>query len=276
MICAWHELLSILSQTIRQEVDKQGKDSAQEIRLRLGKSVEIVQGTGSTWIQHTVQSEDLKFVVNTASRYSPWAAATSAYGYLTARGGHRIGLCGECIISNGEMTGVRNLTSVCIRVARDFVGIADCIPVLLGNCLILGPPNSGKTTLLRDLIRKVSERESICVIDERGELFPVSGCFSTGKRTDILSGCRKPQGIETAMRTMGPSWIAVDEVTASADCDAMLQACWCGVRLIATAHASSKEDLLHRSVYRPLAESGIFDTLVILQRDKSWKMERMK
>jgi stage III sporulation protein AA len=114
------------------------------------------------------------------------------------------------------------------------------------------------------------------VIDERGELFPVSGGFSTGKRTDILSGCRKPQGIETAMRTMGPSWIAVDEVTASADCDAMIQACWCGVRLIATAHASSKEDLLHRSVYRPLVQSGIFDTLVILQRDKSWKMERMK
>lgn len=276
MICAWHELLSVLPVSIRQEVDRLGKVNAQEIRMRIGKPVEIVQGARSTWIQHAVQVDDLKFVVNSASRYSPWAAATSAQGYLSARGGHRIGLCGECVVSNGAMEGIRNLTSVCIRVARDFEGIAESIPILQSNCLILGPPGSGKTTLLRDLIRKVSEREPVSVIDERGELFPMSGCFSTGKRTDILTGCRKPQGIETALKTMGPSWIAVDEITAEADCEAMLQACWCGVRLIATAHASSKEDLLRRSVYRPLAQSGIFDTLVILQRDKSWKLERMK
>lgn len=275
MICAWRELLSILPQGIRQEVDRLGKENGQEIRLRLGKPVQIVRGSGSAWTSHFVGAEDMKYVVNAASRYSPWSASTAAQGYITAQGGHRIGLCGECVVSGGVMTGIRNITSVCIRIARDFPGIAEKIPIMKGNCLILGPPGSGKTTLLRDLVRQISEREHISVIDERGELFPISGGFAAGRQADILTGCPKPQGIETALKTMGPSWIAVDEITSAADCDAMLQACWCGVRLLATAHASSKDDLLRRSVYRPLVDCGIFETLVILQRDKSWIMERM-
>ena len=74
---------------------------------------------------------------------------------------------------------------------------------------------------------------------------------------------------------MGPAWIAVDEITAQEDCQALMQAAWCGVRLLATAHATDKKDLLHRSIYKPLAECGLFDTLIVLNRDKSWKVERM-
>lgn len=273
MKCAWKELLAILPPAMRPDVDKYGADSLQELRLRLGKPVELVSGDGSRYLSVKVTEQDIRYVVNIASRYSPWAASTAAKGYITAPGGHRIGLCGEAVVSSGSVTGLRNLTSLCIRVARDFPWIAAGAAKIEGNILILGPPGSGKTTLLRDLIRQISCTETVTVVDERGELFPQG--FDTGKRTDILTGCAKAYGLDMALRTMGPSCIAVDEITAQEDCAALIQAGWCGVRLIGTAHAAGKTDLLSRPIYRPLWECGLFDTLLILRRDKSWYTERM-
>lgn len=270
MRCAWESLMKILPPAIAAETDKRGSDTLQELRLRLGKPPELVPGGtfGSP-----VTRQDLSFVVNTASRYSPWAAATAARGYITATGGHRIGLCGEVALKDGSITGIREPTSLCIRVARDFPGLAKPLGALEGNVLILGPPGSGKTTLLRDLIRQLSRTQCVCVVDERGELFPAG--FDTGDRTDVLSGSGKAEGITAVLRTMGPEVIAVDEITSAEDCQALTQAGWCGVRLLATAHAASAEDLYRRPVYRPLAEGGLFETLVILHADKSWRTERM-
>lgn len=275
MRCAWNELLKIVPQSIRQDVDRMGRDTLQELRLRLGMAPEMVTSKGPVWLSGIVTESDISFVVNTASRYSPWAAATAAKGYITAQGGHRIGICGETVTSGGSITGIRSPTSLCIRVARDFPGIAAGAAGLRGNTLILGPPGSGKTTLLRDLIRQISDSGigSVAVVDERGELFP-SG-FSTGKRTDILSGCTKVQGVQITLRTMGPAWIAVDEITARDDCEALTEAGWCGVRLLATAHASDRADLNRRPVYRPLLDCGLFENLIILHPDKSWRTERM-
>lgn len=277
MICAWKQLVSILPPAIRQEVDRLGRETAQEIRLRMGQKTEVVLSSDSRWLEHTAEEADLRFVINTASQYSPWASATMAEGYITAAGGHRIGICGIGVTQNGVMTGIRRIQSVCIRVARDFPNLAERLPWGDHSVLILGPPGSGKTTLLRDLIRRISERGqgSVSVVDERAELFPETGGFSRGRRTDVLSGCPKPQGILTALKTMGPAWIAVDEITAQEDCHALMQAAWCGVRLLATAHAADKKDLLRRSIYKPLAECGLFETLIVLNRDKSWKVERM-
>lgn len=274
MKCAWKELLSILPPAMRTEVDNLGKQTLQELRLRLGKPPELVCGQGSRWLKEPVTEQDLRYTVNFASRYSPWAAATSAQGYITAPGGHRVGLCGEVVTNTGQITGFRRVTSVNIRVARDFALIAPCADAVGRNVLILGPPNSGKTTLLRDLIRRISEKEQLCVVDERGELFPDT--FDTGPRTDVITGCDKAQGLEMALRTMGPECIAVDEITAQRDCEALVRASRCGVRLLATAHATEKEDLTRRGIYKPLLEQGLFDTLLILRRDKSWYTERMK
>lgn len=273
MICAWKELLAILPLDFRQQVDKLGRDTAQELRIRLGKPPGLALPGKTVPIGRAVTADDLNFVVNTACRYSPWTAATAASGYLTAPGGHRIGICGDAVEKGGIMTGFRTVRSLNIRIARDFPGIGAPLAGLGGNILILGRPGSGKTTLLRDLIRQRSIRECVAVVDERGELFPQG--LPTGDATDILTGCAKPQGIDAVLRTMGPDTVAVDEITAAADCDALVQAGWCGVRLLATVHGSSVQDLRSRRVYRPILESGLFDTLVILRPDNSFRTERM-
>lgn len=275
MKCAWNELLKMIPQNIRCEVDRQGRDTMQELRLRLGKPPELRTSTGSIWLESIITEQDIAFVINSASCYSPWAATSAAKGYITAQGGHRIGICGETVVAGGIITGIKSASSLCIRVARDFPGIAAKLTGIEGNVLLLGPPGSGKTTLLRDLIRQISDgcNGSIAVVDERGELFPKG--FPHGKRTDVLTGCSKADGVSMALRTMGPSCIAVDEITAKEDCQSLIEAGWCGVRLLATAHAANGEDLRTRPVYRPLWESKLFETLIILQSDKSFRTERV-
>ena len=273
MICAWKELLSILPQHLRQEVDKYGSETAQEIRLRLGKLPGLVLQGGARTIGTPVTMDQINFVVNAACRYSPWTAASAANGYITALGGHRIGLCGEVIEKAGSMSGFRAICSVNIRIARDFPGIGASLADCRGNLLIVGRPGSGKTTLLRDLIRQRSRKETVAVVDERGELFPAG--LPNGEAVDVLTGCKKPQGIEILLRTMGPDTIAVDEITAAADCDALVQAGWCGVRLLATLHGAGIHDLRSRKIYRPILDSGIFDTMVIMNWDKSFRTERI-
>lgn len=277
MKCAWNEFLAVLPARMRLQIDQHGRDRLQELRLRTGLPPELILNSRTICLNGPVQKEELLFCINAASRYSPWAAESMAEGYITAPGGHRIGMCGEAIVKNGVMAGVKNVSSLCIRVARDFPDLAAGIPCSGESILILGRPGSGKTTLLRDLIRRCSDygTGSVAVVDERGELFPSCACFPSGKRTDVLTGCSKGAGIDMVLRTMGPACIAVDEITAESDTTALLHAGWCGVSLLATAHAANVKDLKSRPVYRPIVENQLFDKIVVLQADKSWKMERM-
>ena len=281
MRCAWQVYRNLVPHWMRESVDRLGRDTLQVLRLRIDAPPELKLRNGNYFLDKPVREEDLKYCVNIASRYSPWASTTVRKGYITAQGGHRLGLCGDAVISEGRMTGIRNLTSVNLRVARDFPGIAKDIGKHIGSVLIIGKPGSGKTTLLRDMIRTRSDEHDGCVavVDEREEIFPKAEnemCFSVGKHTDVLSGCPKPEGIEAVLRNMSPDTIALDEITADEDCRALMYAGWCGVKLIATAHAGSRQDLLSRPVYRPLIESRLFELLVVLHEDKTWHYERMK
>lgn len=273
MRCAWDSLLKILPARFRTEVDKLGKQQLQELRLRINAPPELVLGKTVLWLQHSVTKNDIDFCINMASQYSPWAAATMTQGFLTAPGGHRIGLCGDAAVSEGKLLSLRQIRSLNIRVARDIPGIGRQDAAALGSILCIGPPGSGKTTLLRDLARQISRTETVAVLDERGELFPAG--FPLGKRMDVLTLCPKAAGIEMLLRSMGPSYIAMDEITGHEDASALLHTVGCGVQLLATAHAYSVQDLRKRLVYRPLIEQEIFQTVFVLSRDQHYRMERM-
>jgi len=280
MKCDWQGYLRVVPQRIRKQVDKIGKDNLQELRLRAGRIPELVLNNGRIYLDDTVTEDDINFCINAASQYSPWAASTIASGYLTAQGGHRIGVCGQMTLMNGKIVSASGITSLCIRVARDFPGLARNTACHYGSILIIGSPGSGKTTLLRDLIRMKSNLEAtaVGVVDERSELFPINCgefCFSPGQHTDVITGCNKSDGISILIRSMNPRYIAVDEITAAEDCRAMLQARGCGVDLIATAHAANRHDLMDRPVYKPILAANMFQNLIIMQPDKSWKLERM-
>lgn len=275
MNCAWKELLAVLPPWLQREVDRQGRDTLQEIRLRKGQPAVLIKKEGRTTLAQEVTEEDLRYVVNMACRYSPWTIQTTSQGYITISGGHRIGMCGEALHRNGRMSGIGTLTSLNIRICRDFPGISRNLWLHQESILLIGPPGSGKTTLLRDLIRQRSRRENIAVVDERGEIFPTAADFLKGENTDVISGCGKAQGVEMVLRVMSPQCIAVDEITAAEDCDALIQAGKCGVTMLATIHASSASDLRSRPIYDKLLSSGLFERMVILQMDKSWRTERM-
>lgn len=257
------QLLAIVPQRLR------GEDytDVTEIRLRLGRPPRLMTASGFRDLPGPVEAQELKGVLNAACGYSPWNAASLREGYLTAPGGHRIGVCGE-----GAGEGIREVTSLCIRVARDLRGPAEGLPAG-GSLLILGPPGSGKTTLLRDHIRRLSKKETVAVVDERRELFPDG--FSRGENTDVLSGVPKPRGIDMVLRSMGPGIIAMDEITCADDCEALVRAAWCGVALVATAHAASARDLMDRTVYRPLVRTGLFSRVVVLDRRRRWHPEEV-
>lgn len=276
MRCEWQSFVQLLPPWLRYEVSNYS-GSLLELRLRSGQYPELIIGTGFRWLNRKVSAEDINYCINAATRYSPWTSGTVANGYITALGGHRIGICGRMVEGTSA---INDITSLCLRVARDFTGISRNLWELDGSVLILGQPGCGKTTLLRDLIRRRSDEciGAVGVVDEKGEIFPFlkeKPCFSIGKRTDVLNGFSKSKGIEMLLRNMCPHTIAVDEITAQEDCDALIHAGWCGVRLYATAHAESLTDLAHRPIYKRLKDSGIFKTAVTLAQDKTWHVERM-
>ena len=280
MKCTWSALIKILPIWMRKEVDRLGKGDLLELRLRLGLPPELIMSDRSVCLDHIVQSDDLKFCINVASQYSPWAAATISQGYITIEGGHRIGIAGRITLKEGRVCGYSAVSSLCIRVAREFPGISTLLWKEDRSILIIGRPGSGKTTLLRDLVAQKSDmgHKKVCVIDERGEVFPFNGensCFYTGTKTDVIYGCDKRIGATIAIRSMNPDILAFDEITAAEDCDAMLQAGWCGIKQIATAHASSIADLQNRPLYRPILNSGLFDSVVVMGQNRSWILERL-
>lgn len=258
---------------------KELQAEAEEIRLRVGRPMTVLSRRGEVPTGSMVTREDLELTLEIASQSSAYATVHQVrHGFLSLRGGHRLGLCGTCVVKEGEVTNLRQLSSLALRVAREVRGTA--LPLLpslqeegvLQSTLILSPPGRGKTTLLRDLICAISEGKGISplrvgVADERGEL---AACFGgvpqmrVGLRTDVLDGCPKAQGMLMLLRGMNPQVLAVDEITAPEDGEAMLTAVGCGTILLATAHGSGMEDLKRRPLYKKLLEQGIFRRIVTI------------
>ena len=253
---------------------------AEEFRLRAGRPMSILLPQGERSLGgEAVQVRELEQLVEISSQASLHAVLGQVRrGYLTARGGHRIGLCGTAELREGEIHSLNPLSSASVRIARQVLGAAD--PVLPALCpggrlestLILSPPGLGKTTLLRDLVRQVSDGTGcvplrVSLADERGEvaaLYQGLPQLEVGTRTDVLEGCPKAQGLMLLLRAMNPQVLALDEITDPRDVAALQTAAGCGVTLLATAHGAGREDLERRELYRPLLREGLIRRLVLI------------
>lgn len=279
------EAAALLPPAIRREAQalpSLARRRVEEIRLRSGRSPTVVIGEDELPLTQTpVERRDLEMTVEIATRASAHTALESVrQGYFTVRGGHRVGLCGSVWTENGHMKNLRSLSSLNIRVAHAVPGCGEgVLPALfsrgrLVNTLLLSPPGGGKTTLLRDLIRLLSDGVGgkpyrVGLADERGEvaaLWEGTPQFDVGGRTDVMEGCPKAQGLLSLLRGMNPQVLCCDEVTAPADCAALAECGNCGVKLLCTVHAENVEDLLRKPLYRELLERGGFEKAVVLRR----------
>ncbi len=196
-------------------------------------------------------------------------------GCLTVAGGHRIGLCGTAVTENGKIIGIREISALNIRIAKEIPNAARETLLLgfqsgLQNLLLVGAPMSGKTTVLRALATELANGYigtpvKCTVIDERSELFPATRFESgRGNTLDILSGYSKAEGISLAVRALSPDIIFCDEIGSSEDVGAIAEGVRCGVKFVATAHADSIETLYARQSLKPLFADKIFDTVLVL------------
>lgn len=244
-----------------------------EIRLRRGIIPSVTLPSGEQKLSGTaaVTEEDLARVLELASGASPYAASGCLRrGFITAEGGLRVGFCGRFPDGERELWDRGDLFSVCIRIPHDVRGIGArfCVRPFPAT-LILSPPAGGKTTLLRDMVRVLSDggtRVGLC--DERGEIAALSrGAygFHVGERTDILSDCPKGRAAMLLLRCMSPEVIAMDEISEPEDAEACRSAAYCGVSLLATAHAADVEELSRRTVYRTLRRERIFARAIVIR-----------
>lgn len=274
-----------------------GEYSVEEIRLRVGQPLTVRTSGGEIFIKengeisdnhmdsYIVTERDVAETLEYVSNYSLYAFEEEIkQGYITVMGGHRVGLCGRVIVSNGEIRHIRNISFINIRIAHEVIGCSNGIINLLYrdkshiyNTLIISPPRMGKTTLLRDIIRNVSNGSDIDGIkglnvglaDERSE---IASCYlgkpqnDVGIRTDVLDGVPKALGIMILVRTMSPDVIAVDEIGLEKDVNAILEGINCGCSLIGTIHGISVEDIQRRPAVKVLIESGIFEKYITVKR----------
>lgn len=276
-------LTANLKQVLRKITDSY-KSNIQEIRLRSFKAVcVLVNGINMYVCKNGKLTKDINEDLLTASHsdiincfhsvcnYSVYSHQNEIKnGFVTFKGGHRVGVAGCAVINDGKMSGIRDIFSLNIRVAKEFIGAADELLYKLGKnldgILIAGKPACGKTTLLRDIARQLSLRKKISVVDQRGEIASVCAGISYYNlgNSDILTGYPKEIGILQSIRCLSPDIIICDEIGTKEETLAIEQGLNAGVGIIASVHCSNMEELRRRPQIKKLLSTGAFDKVVLM------------
>jgi stage III sporulation protein AA len=294
------ELLKIFSLKLRTILSKLqiDFDALQEIRLRINCPLTVNYENKEFFVSENanlvnnpshgiiITRNEIRETMEYISNYSLYAFEDEIrQGFITINGGHRIGITGKTIIQEDSIKGMKHISYINVRLAHQVKGCADVVlPYLVDtkmhgiyHTLIISPPKCGKTTLLRDIIRQISdgcsylEGMNVGVVDERSE---IGACYmgvpqnELGIRTDILDCCPKAKGMMMLIRSMSPQIIAVDEIGSREDMEAIDYVISCGCKLIATVHGSSLEDVKSKPILGELIKKGLFERYVILNNIK--------
>ncbi len=263
----------------------------EEIRLRvnqpllcLTKGQEIgVNNLGSCTVEksHIVSIEEIKNTMKLMSNFSLYTIEDQIKkGFFTVSGGHRVGVCGKAVIENGDIKTLKDISSLNVRISREVKGCSDGLMGYvvdkdrkqIRNTLIISPPNNGKTTILRDLVRNISNNGyNLVVVDERSE---IGGTYNgelqndLGIRCDVLDACEKTLGMTMALRSMAPRVIVVDEIGTDEDTKALIKTFNSGVNIVATCHADSVEQFRQKQSFQRIIEEGLFEVYVVLKNKR--------
>lgn len=270
------------------KTDAKALETVNEIRLRNGRYVTVTSGSQDMLVsadggftEHpgraiVSESADIEFAFKTAFSYSLHSYSKElAQGYITTKGGNRVGICGTAVTGTNaghEVDTIKYVSSINIRIAREKRGCAEklyktCLQSGASNILIIGPPSSGKTTLLRDVARLLGSHMKISLIDEQNEIsftFRNQAQNDVGSLTDVFVGYPKHTGISTAVRVMSPRAIIADEIGSDEDLEALRYAVHSGVKLITAIHGTSYNEALKKRIVRELADENVFDYAVEL------------
>lgn len=256
----------------------------QEIRIRVDKPIILKLREKDLILQYNILQTEILQIVERLCENSIYAYKNQiCEGFITIKGGHRVGLTGSCVIENGKITNIKYISSLNIRIAREVKNcstrilreIIDIENKTIYNSIIVAPPGRGKTTILRDIIRRLSDgieeinfRGKTCgVVDERGEIaamYKGSPQNDVGIRTDIIENVSKNKGIHMLIRTMAPEIIACDEIGSKEDVEAIHYALYSGVKGIFTMHGKNVEDIKNNKQIYELIENREIQKIIFL------------